>query len=124
MRAPRKAYGSNSFFQSYIKICTTNKIFVYFRLLFTKQQIAILNNVVRTREKIKTLKFYAAIVKACISQRVGTKYTVALIKRSRARHSIRMEHAFSTDDVEKKRAFKKTTYSLPITLAGGRPVDF
>ena len=90
-----------AFFKTILKFCTTNKIFVYFRLRYTKQQIAVLNNVVRTRGKIRTLKFSAAFLKACISKRVALKYIVARIERSRARHSLEMERAFLTDDVEK-----------------------
>ena len=74
---------------------------MYFRLRYTKQRIAVLNNVVRTRGKIRTLKFSAAFLKACISKRVAPKYIVARIERSRARHSPEMERAFLTDDVEK-----------------------
>ena len=74
---------------------------MYFRLRYTKQQIAVLNNVVRTRGKVRTLKFSAAFLKACISKRVAPKYIVARIERSRARHSPEMERAFLTDDVEK-----------------------
>ena len=90
-----------AFFKAILKFCTTNKIFVYFRLRYTKQQIAVLNNVVRTRRKVRTLKFSAAFLKACISKRVAPKYIVARIERSRARHSPEMERAFLTDDVEK-----------------------
>ena len=90
-----------AFFKAILKFCTTNKIFVYFRLRYTKQQIAVLNNVVRTRGKVRTLKFSAAFLKACISKRVAPKYIVARIERSRARHSPEMERAFLTDDVEK-----------------------
>ena len=51
-----------------LKFCTTNKIFVYFRLGHTKQQIAVLDNVVRTREKIRTIKFSAAFFKHILAQ--------------------------------------------------------
>ena len=74
---------------------------MYFRLWYTKQQIAVLNNVVRTRGKIRTLKFSAAFLKACIFKRVALKYIVARIERSRAQHSPKMESDFPTDDVEK-----------------------
>ena len=84
-----------------LKSCTTNKIFVYFRLRYTKQQTAVLNNVVRTRGKIRTLKFSAAFLKACISKRVSPKYTVGRIERSQARHSPEMERTFLTDGVGK-----------------------
>ena len=72
-----------AFFKATLKFCTANKIFVYFRLRYTKQQIAVLNNVVRTKGKIATLKFSAAFLKACISKRVVPKYIVARIERSR-----------------------------------------
>ena len=81
--------------------CTSNKIFGYFRLRYTKQQIVVLNNVVRTRGTIRTLRFSAAFLKVCISERVPPKYIVARIERSRARHSPEMERAFTTVDVEK-----------------------
>ena len=90
-----------AFFKAILKFCTTNKIFVYFHLRYTKQQIGVLNNVVRTRGKIRTLKFFAAFLKACISKRVAPKYIVARIERSRDRHSLKMERAFLKDDVEK-----------------------
>ena len=90
-----------AFFKAKLKFFTTNKIFVYFRLRYTKQQIAVLNNVVRTRGKIRTLKFSAAFLKASVSKRAVPKYIVARIERSRARHSPEMERAFLTDDVEK-----------------------
>ena len=51
--------------------------------------------------KIRTLKFSAAFLEACISKRVAPKYIVAHIEQSRARHSPEMERAFLTDDVEK-----------------------
>ena len=84
-----------------LKFCTTNKIFMYFRLRYTKQQIAVLNNVVKTRGKIRTLKFSAAFLKACVFKRVTPKYIMARTERSRARHSPKIERAFLTDDVEK-----------------------
>ena len=90
-----------AFFKAILKVCTTNKIFVNFHLRYTKQQIAVSNNVVRTRGKIRTLKFSAAFLKACVSKRVAPKYIVARIEQSRARHSPEMERAFLTDDVEK-----------------------
>ena len=93
---------------------------MYFRLRYTKQQIAVLNNVVRTRGKVRTLKFSAAFLKACISERVAPKYIVARIERSRARHSPEMERAFLTDDVEKLTEQSRKLQTInPITLAGG-----
>ena len=74
---------------------------MYFLLRYTKQQTAVLNNVVRTRGKVRTFKFSAAFLKACISKRVATKYIAIRIERSRARHTPEMERAFLTDDVEK-----------------------
>ena len=86
-----------AFFKAKLKFCTTNKIFAYFRLRYTKQQIAVLNNVVRTRGKIRRVlmrKFSAVFLKAYVSKRVVSKNIVARIKRSRARHSPEMERAF------------------------------
>ena len=45
----------------------SSKIFVYFHLQYTRQQIAILNNLVRTIGKVRSLKFSAAFLKVCIS---------------------------------------------------------
>ena len=90
-----------AFFKAILKLCTTNKIFVYFRLWYTKQIISVLNNVVRTRGKIRILKFSAVFLKACIFKRIASKYIVARIERSRVRHSPEMERAFPTDDIEK-----------------------
>ena len=67
------------FFKAILKFCTTNKVFAYFDLRYTKQQIAVLNNVVRTREKITTLKFPAAFLKACICKVVAPKYLVLVL---------------------------------------------
>ena len=90
-----------AFFEAMLKFCTTNKIFAYFRLWYTKQQIAVFNNVVRTKGKIRNLKFFTAFLKACISKRVAPKYIVARIERSRARNSPELQRAFLADDVEK-----------------------
>ena len=56
---------------------------------------------VKTRGKIRTLKFSTVFLKVCISQRVALKYIVGGIERSRARHSPEMKRAFSTDDIVK-----------------------
>ena len=99
---------------------------MYFRLRYTKQQIAVLNIVVRTRGKIRTLKFSAAFLKACISKRVAAKHIVARIERSRARHSPEMERAFLTDDAEKltKQSRKLRTINKSHWRAAGEFLTF
>ena len=62
-----KLMAQTAFFKTILKFCTTNDIFVYIHPRYTKQQIAVLNNVVTTKGKIRTLKFSAAFLKACIS---------------------------------------------------------
>ena len=54
------------FFKAMLKFCT-NKIIACFRLGYAKQQIAVLNNLVRTTGKIRTLKFSADFLQTCIS---------------------------------------------------------
>ena len=97
----KKLMTETAFFKAILKFCTTNKILAFFRFRYTKQQIAVLNNVVRARRKIRTLMFSAAFLKACVTKRVAPKYIVARIERSRARHSPEMERAFLIDDDEK-----------------------
>ena len=74
---------------------------MYFGLRYTEQQIAVLNNVVRARGKIRILKFSGAFLETCISERIDPKYIVVRIEQSRARYSPEMKRAFLTDDVEK-----------------------
>ena len=115
-----------AFFKARLKFCTTKKIFAYFRLRYTKQQIAVLNNVVRTRGKIRTLKFSAAFLKACLSKRVALKCIVAHIERSQARHSPEIKRAFLTDDVEKltEQSRKLQTVYLSHWQAAGEFLTF
>ena len=80
----------------------------------------------RNRGKIRTLKFSAAFLKACIFKRVAPKYILARIKRSRARHSPEMECAFLTYDVEKptKRSRKLPTVYQSHWRAAGEFLTF
>ena len=89
-------------FKAILKFCTTKKLFTYLQCRYTEQEIAVLNKVVRIRQKIRTFKFSTTFLKACRSHRVAPKYMIAHIEQSKIRHSLVVERAFMNDEIEKQ----------------------
>ena len=52
-----------AFFKAILQFCTTKKLFKCFHTRYTKQQLAVLNSMVRTRDKIRTYQTSSAILK-------------------------------------------------------------
>ena len=77
----------NLFVKEILKFCTTNQLFKYFRKRYSDQQLKILNKLVKTRKKLRSLQYLIAFLKAAISQRVAPKWIHASIDKSRARHT-------------------------------------
>lgn len=87
-------------FRVILKFCTTNHLFKYFRKRYSDQQLEILNKLVRTRGKIRNLRYHVAFLKACIKKRVVPKFLKTRIEKSRARINSRIESAFLHDEIE------------------------
>ena len=84
-----------------LKFCTTNKLFKYFRSRYNDDQLKDLNNVVKMRGKIRTLRLSNAFLKECIAKRVAPQYISSRIKNSQERSSPTMERAFINDEIGK-----------------------
>ena len=83
------------------KICTTNRLFKYFRKRYSDQQLKILNTLVRTRGRIRALQSKTAFLKACISHRTLPSFVKSHIQKSRAHQSPNIERAFMQDEITK-----------------------
>lgn len=96
-----KPNSKTAFFKAILKFCTATQLFMYFRQRYTKQQIAVLNDVVRTRGKIRTYRRSSAFLQKCICERVAPQFIIDRLERSRARHSPDMERAFLKDEIDR-----------------------
>ena len=97
-------YSNYTLLKAILKFCTTNQLFKYFRKRYSDQQLKILNRLVKTRGKMRSLTFSIAFLKAAISQKVVPKWIHSRIEVSRARHTPTMERAFMHDEIAKKRS--------------------
>ena len=70
-----------------LKCCTTNQVFKCFRKRYSDQQLKILNKLVKTRGKLRSLQSLVTFLKAAIAQRVAPKWIHARIDKSRARRT-------------------------------------
>ena len=92
----------NILIKAFLKFCTTNQLFKYFRKQYGDQELKILNKLVKTRGKLRSLQSLIAYLKAAISQRVVPKWIHAHTDTSRAQNMPNMEHAFMRDEIKKK----------------------
>ena len=76
----------NILIKAILKFCTANKLFKYFRKRYSDQQLKILNKLVKTRGKLRSLQSLIAFLKAAIFQRVVLEWIHARFDKSRARH--------------------------------------
>ena len=60
----------NTLLKAILKFCITNQPFKYFRKRYSDQQLKVLNCLVKTRGKLRSLQFSIAFLKAAISQRI------------------------------------------------------
>ena len=81
------------------KFCTTSHLFKFFRQRYNKQQLIDLNNVVKIRGKIRTIKLSTAFLKACIAKKLAPKFITSRIKNAKIRHSPTIERVFLTDEI-------------------------
>ena len=112
-------------FRAIVKFCSTNRLFRYFRLRYSKKQIGDLNNIVKLRGKIRTAKFSISFYRLCLANPVSPKFISARISGSRARHNPTIERAFLNDEIEKinkqighaKCAYKRQWIKIPNLLS-------
>ena len=96
-----KPNAKTAFFKAIFKFCTANQLFKYLRQRSTAQQIAVLNDVVGTRGKIRNYILSTAILRKCIFERVAPKFITHRLEKSRVRHNLEMERAFLSDKIER-----------------------
>ena len=94
-----KPNAKTAFFQAILKFCTANQLFKYLRQRYTEQQIAVLNDVVRTRGKIRNYRLSSTFLRKCIFERVAPKFITHRLEKSGVRHSPEMERASLSDEV-------------------------
>ena len=82
-----------------LKFCTISHLFKFFRQRYNKQQLIDLNNVVKIRGKIRTVKLSTAFLKACIAKKLAPKFITSRIKNAKIRHSPTIERVFLTDEM-------------------------
>ena len=96
-----KPNAKTAFFKAILKFCTANQLFKYLRQRYTKQQIAVLSDVVRTRGKIRNYRLSMALLRKCIFERIAPKFITHRLEKSRVRHSPEMERAFLSNKIER-----------------------
>ena len=81
------------------KFRTTSKLFIYLRQMYNKQQIAVLNNVVEARGRMRTCKFSTAFLKGSVLKKVVPTFMANRIRKANVRHRPDMERFFLTDEI-------------------------
>ena len=88
-------------FLAILKFCTIQRLFYYFRQRYTKDEIGDLNNAVKLRGKLRSVKFSISFYQLCLANRVTPRFITARISKSSARHSPTIERAFIKDEIHK-----------------------
>ena len=88
-------------FLAILKFCTIQRLFYYFRQRYTKDEIGDLNNAVKLRGKLRSVKFSISFYQLCLANRVAPRFITARISKSSARHSPTIERSFIKDEIHK-----------------------
>ena len=86
-----------------LRFCTNKKLFKYFRRRYNKEQLEELNNVVKIRGKIRTVKLSIEFLKTCQAQHVILTFMSHRIKAAKVRQTSTMERAFLLDEISRSK---------------------
>ena len=103
-------------FSVLLKFCTTKKLFTYFHQRYNEEQINFLNQLIKTRGKLRNLKSSVSFLKSCLLKKVIPRYIHNRIVKSRLNHSPALERAFIKDEIEKKKCLIERLYSNRLWL--------
>ena len=99
----RKAYCESKMKSTLLKvifkICSTSKLFIYLRQRYDKQQIAVLNNVVKAKGRMRTCKFSTAFLNACILKKVVPTFMANRIRKANVSNNPNMEWFFLKNEI-------------------------
>ena len=92
---------SSLLLKALLKFCTTKNLFKYFRRRYNEEQLKELNNLIKIRGKIRTVKLSIEFLKSCQSQHVIPSFLCHRIKSAKVRQTSSMERAFLIDEISK-----------------------
>lgn len=107
-------------FEFIIRISTYNYLFKHFKQRYSKEQMNLLNTMLRNRRKLHNLKISNALYKDCILNRVAPKFIISRIEKSGVKCSPIIEKSFLNDEIRKQERVLnkiKNTYRLQLTVA-------
>ena len=84
-----------------LSFCTIKNLFKYFRQRYNAEQLKELNNVIKIRGKIRTVKLSIEFLKSCKIQRVIPSFLFHRIRAAKVRQTSSMERAFLLDEISK-----------------------
>ena len=86
--------------QFILKLGTTKKLFSYFRQRYSREQIDYLNNVVKLKGKMRTLKWNMIFLQRCIGKKILPTFLHHRIQRTKVKPSWKIQYAFINDELE------------------------
>lgn len=98
---------SSSCFYFLNKICTLNHLFKHFKQRYDKEQIDLLNETLKNRRKLHTLKLSNSFYEDCILNKVAPQFIIARIKDSGVNISPTIEKAFLKDEIRRQEMVRK-----------------
>ena len=96
-----------------LRFCTTKKLFKYFRRRYKDDQISCLNDVVKLRGKIRTLKCTKLFLEKCVARKITPTFIKHRLEKTKVKPSWKIQLAFlnhEIEDTERKRQKLNTTY--------------
>ena len=96
-------------FQAILKFCATKNLFKYFRKRYNSEQLKELNNVVKIRGKIRTVKLSTEFLDDCKTHHVVPSFIGHRIKAAKVQQTSTMERAFLQDEIGKNSTKLRTT---------------
>ena len=104
----------------FTKLMSTKKLFNWFGLRYNNEQIALLNDCVKTRNKICSLVSSNVFLKQCITNRVAPKFISKRITKSRLKKNSAAEKSFIMADISRQQQLidkLKRRYSYKLNSA-------
>ena len=111
-----------------LKLCTTKKLFKYFKSRYLPGQIDLFNELLQLRRKMHNIHLSNEYYQNCIKSMVAPNFIRARIKSADVKTSQPMEKVFLADEIRRNKKLivkLKTTYDDRFQLAKGilSPLD-
>ena len=88
------------FFKALLKFHGTSQLFKYLKKRYTKDQVKLLNSLVRLKGKIRTKRNLVNHHRSCLSNRVLPNYLQHRLTAAKVKSSLNIERAFLTDEIQ------------------------